>query len=115
MARDIQLKNKVYSKDQLDKVVDRNFVFFSDDLEVVDQPITVDEFFAAYEELYYEIPLKGENQSHQYLSQRSAELIDFEKDTTDIQPLLDEIATLREQLLTSQEEIIQLRNTQAGG
>ena len=115
MARDIQLKNKVYSKEQLDKVVDRDFVFFSDDLEVVDQPITVEEFFAAYEELYYEIPLKGENQSHQYLSQRSAELIDFEKDTTDIQPLLDEIATLREQLLASQEEIIQLRNTQAGG
>ena len=115
MARDIQLKNKVYSKEQLDKVVDREFSFFTEDQEELDQPITVEEFFTAYEDLYYEIPLKGENQSHSYLSQRSSELIDFEKDTTDIQPLLDEIAILRQQLLTSQEEIIELRNTQIGG
>ena len=115
MARDIQIKNKVYSKEELDKVVDRNFTFFTSDEQVEDDTITIEEFFAAYEELYYEIPLKGETSSHNYLSQRSAELIDFKKDTTDIQPLLDEIASLRQQLLVTNEEIIELRNLQAGG
>jgi len=35
------------------------------------------------------------------------ELVDFEKDTEDIQPLLDEIAQLRGQLLEYQEQLIE--------
>jgi hypothetical protein len=38
-------------------------------------------------------------------------LTDFEKNTQDIQPLLDEIAILREQLLSANEEIFELTNT----
>jgi len=35
------------------------------------------------------------------------ELVDFEKDTEDIKPLLDEIAQLRGQLLEYQEQLIE--------
>ena len=114
MARDIQIKNKVYAKDKLDKVVDRDFTFFVPE-EALEDEITLDEFFAAYENLYFEIPIKGDSDSHQYLANRSSELTGFEKDTTDIQPLLDEIANLRQELLNSQEQIIELRQQEAGG
>ena len=114
MARDIQIKNKVYAKDELDKVVDRKFSFFVEE-ETLDEEITVEEFFAAYEELYYEIPIKGDANSHEYLVGRSDELVNYEKDTQDIQPLLDEIAALRTQLLTANETILELRTQEAGG
>lgn len=114
MARDIQIRNKVYSKDELDKVIDREFSFFVEE-EVLDDELTVDEFFVAYEDLYFEIPIKGESNSHEYLVGRSNELANYEKDTQDIQPLLDEIASLREQLLTANETILELRTQEAGG
>ena len=114
MARDIQIKNKVYAKDELDKVIDRDFSFFVPEA-VEEEEITVDEFFTAYENLYFEIPIKGETNSHEYLIKRSTELAGYEKDTTDIQPLLDEISILREQLLGAQEQILELRTVEAGG
>tara|TARA_B100002019_G_C21262245_1_gene597409 strand:+ start:1384 stop:1728 length:345 start_codon:yes stop_codon:yes gene_type:complete len=109
MAKNVQVKNKVFNKEQLDKVLDRDFAFFVEP-PVEEDTITVDEFFTAYDELYYEIPLKGETNSHEFLIKKSTELVGFEKDTADIQPLLDEIANLREQLLSQQEQIIDLTN-----
>lgn len=47
--------------------------------------------------------------SHAYIIKRSSELVDFDKDTEDIQPLLDEIAQLRNQNLEQANEIIDLQ------
>ena len=112
MAKDIKVQNTVYSKEEYNKVVDRNFDFYIQPTPV-EEETTVEEFFELYENLYFEIPIKGATNSHEYLIQRSSELIDFEKDTEDIQPLLDEIAQLRVQLLSQQEQIIEL-TTQLG-
>ena len=106
MARDIQIKKKVYEKSTFNKVVDRSFKSYGKVEEVI-QPTTVDEFFADYERLYYEISPDGETKSHEYLIKKSMELVDFEKDTEDIQPLLDEIAQLRQQILEYQEQLIE--------
>ena len=114
MAKNVNVRNKAYNKEQLDKVVDRRFSFFGSAADTEDE-ITVEEFFQLYEELYYEIPLNGPNNSHEYLARRSGELINYETDTTDIQPLLDEIAALRQQILAVQEDNIELRNQQALG
>lgn len=105
MANEIKVKKTVYKKNQFDKVVDRNFRTFAQP-EPVEESITVEQFFDLYEELYYEIPIEGDRNSHRYLIQRSSEIVDFEKDTQDIQPLLDEIATLRIQLLDYQQQLI---------
>jgi len=107
MANEIQLQKTVFNRDQFDKVVDRSFKTFAQPIPVEDLP-TVEEFFDLYEKLYYEIPIEGTTQSHTYLVQRSSELINFEKDTEDIQPLLDEIAILRQQILEYQQQIIEL-------
>ena len=109
MANKIQINKTVYNKEQYDKVVDRSFKTFGIQ-EIQEGEITISEFFDAYENLYYEIPVQGEEQSHEYLIKRSSELIDFEKDTLDIQPLLDEISELRQQVLENNNEIIELRS-----
>lgn len=76
----------------------------------LEETITVDEFFEAYNTLFYEIPSTGVLNSHEFLIKRSTEYIGFTEETEqDIQVLLDEITQLREQLLVIERE---LRDTQ---
>lgn len=105
MAQDIKIKKTVYTKSDFDKVVDRNFKTFVTD--TVDTQVTVEEFFVLYDELFYDIPVLGDTQSHEYLIKRSSELVEVRTDTQDIQPLLDEIAVLRQQILEYQQQLIE--------
>ena len=104
MGKDIQIKKTVYSKKNFDKVIDRKFKTFVLDEE--ESQVSIEEFFALYDELFYDIPVLGENQSHEYIINRSSELVEIETDTQDIEPLLDEIATLREQILSLNQQLI---------
>lgn len=104
MAR-VDFKKTVYEKNQFDKVVgSREFSTYTQ--PTVEDTITVDEFFNIYEELYLTIPINGDTQSHEYLVRKSTELTGIQDSTEDIQPLLDEIASLREQLLLARQEQI---------
>lgn len=113
MANSIKISKTVFNKDQFKKVVDTNFKSFAQPVPV-DEDITVEQFFAEYENLFYEIPSTGDSQSHQYLIDKSSEVVDFEKDTEDIQPLLDEITQLRQQILDYQQQIIELSTPSIG-
>lgn len=115
MANEVKIQKTVFDKQQLDKVVDRSFKTFAQPVQEEQDSITVEEFFVAYEDLYFEIPVEGENNSHSYLIQRSSELVDFQKDTQDIQPLIDEITQLRQLNLQQQQEIIELTSQLASG
>ena len=106
MANEIKIQKKVYDPKTLNKVIDRNFKTFAQP-EDPETETTVAEFFDLYDQLYYEIPLEGERLSHTFLVQKSSELLDFEKDNSDIQPLLDEITILREQILSLNEQLIE--------
>jgi hypothetical protein len=107
MAKErIRIQKEVYRSDQFNNLVDRQFSTFTKPTVEVDTD-TVEEFFRLYDKLYYSIPLEGDNNSHQYLLQKSSELIDFEKTTDDIQPLLDEIAQLRQQNLELNQQIFE--------
>lgn len=106
MSKDIQIKKTVFPKKNFDKVIDRSFKTFAQPADV-EQERTIEEFFQDYDNLFYEIAPEGPTQSHQYLIQRSSEIVDFEKDTQDIQPLLDEIAQLRAQILEYQQQLIE--------
>jgi len=96
----IRVKKTVYNKDEFEKVVDTSFNTFTDDVQAQDND-TVEELFRLYDKLFYDIPTEGTNNSHTFILQESSKLVEFTKDTEEIQPLLDEIATLREQLLIS--------------
>lgn len=109
MSKTISTNKTVYNKEQFDKTIDRSFKNFITIPDAVTE-VTIEEFFDAYEELYLRIPPEGEDNSHTYLIKKSSELVDFDKDTEDIQPLLDEITQLREQLLEANTQIIELQS-----
>lgn len=112
MSKNLPIQKTVYNREKYRKVVSSNFTTFVPPPPDADP--TIEDFFNLYESLFYEIPADGDIQSHSYLIRRSSELVDFEKDTQDIQPLLDEIADLREQLLEANGEILQLEIQVAG-
>ena len=112
MAKNVRISKTVYNKDTFNKVIDREFKSFTTPVDQ-EQERTIEQFFSEYERLYLEISPEGDNQSHSYLINKSSELVDYEKDTTDIQPLLDEIAQLRRQILDYQQQLIDANIAQA--
>lgn len=111
MANDVRIKKTVFNSTEFSKVVDSSFSTFVQPTSQQDLT-TVEDFFSLYEKLYYEIDTTGETNSHEYLVKKSSELLDFATNTEDIQPLLDEIAQLREQNLQLNQQILDLQNTQ---
>ena len=110
MAKErVRIQKEVYRSDQFNNLVDRQFTTFTKPEPIVDTD-TVEELFRLYDKLYFSIPVEGEVNSHQYLLQRSSELTDLEKTTDDIQPLLDEIAQLRQQNLDLNQQIFEIEN-----
>ena len=95
---EIKIQKTVFNKPEFDNVIDRDFKFFTppEDLEDND---TVLELFRLYNKLYFEIPLRSTNTSHEFLIRKSMELVDFDEDNERLQPLLDEISELRQRVL----------------
>ena len=74
----------------------------------------MDDFFALYDELFFEIPRDGDINSHRYILQREAEYLGVKfADDIDIQALLQEITDLRQQLLATETENVTLLQQQA--
>ena len=107
MVNDVQIQKTVFNSTEFGKVVNRNFSTFTQPVPEEDTD-TVDELFRLYEKLYFVIDIQGEVNSHEYLVRKSSELANFERSTEEIQPLLDEIAQLREQLLQANQQILDL-------
>lgn len=107
MDNSIQITKTVFSTDKFSKVVDTSFKTFTQPVLAEDTD-TPEELFRLYEKLYYSIDITGETNSHEYLIKKSSELVNFDRVTEDIQPLLDEIAQLREQNLALNQQIIDL-------
>lgn len=104
----IDLRKTVYNKDQFSRAVGgREFTTFG--VQDPTSVFTIQDFFDQYENLFFSIPINGNPNSHEYLVRKSSELVGFQRTTEDIQPLLDEIASLRDQLLTLQQENIDLQ------
>ena len=76
----------------------------------LEQTISVEEFFDLYNSIFYDIPVEGDINSHQFLVERSKEYIGISEETDqEIQVLLDEITSLRQNLLDTEQELIQLQ------
>lgn len=107
MDNNIQVLKTVFNTDKFNKVVDTSFKTFTQPVPEED-PDTPEELFRLYEKLYFSIDITGETDSHEYLIKKSSELVNFDKVTEDIQPLLDEIAQLRGQNLALNQQLIDL-------
>lgn len=108
MAR-LSISRKVLSKD-LNKVIDTEFRQLLRPQETTE--FSVEDFFALYEDLFYQIPKEGDINSHTYILNRTVEYLGVKlADDIDIQALLDEITSLRQQLVDTQQIITDYTKT----
>lgn len=109
----ISFEKRVYEKKAFNEVIDRSFQEFAQ--TPTESIKTVDQFFRDYEDLYFQIPVSGSINSHQYLVEKSSLMYKVEETLVDIQPLLDEITSLKNQVIQDQQTIVDLRIQIASG
>lgn len=108
MGNEIKIVKSVIGADKSSKVLNRSFETFTKPVQPQETD-TIEELFRLYDLLYYSIPVDGATLSHEYLIVESSKLKKFQADDfEDIQPLLDEIAQLRQQLLDAEQQILEL-------
>jgi hypothetical protein len=107
--QEVKLQKQVYGKVSYPKVVDTEFkqLVQPEDIVIVEEPATVADFFIEYDRLFFEIPQKGAG-SHEELVRRSSSYIGVTGQSEEVQALLDEINELRGQLLSAQQELVNL-------
>ncbi len=105
MAETIQLYKEIYGTATYKNVVDTEFTQLVTPPTPVEDDATVDRFFQLYEDLFYQIPLNGENTSHEYLVRRSSEYLGGSVITDNERALIEEINSLRQQLLQANKNL----------
>ena len=105
---ELKLSKKFYNKPAYLNVINTQFTELVPPIPPIEEPISVDEFFVLYNDLFYEIPKEGEVNSHQFLIKSSVEYVGSQSTSNDIQALLNEITTLREENLVLQQSIVDL-------
>jgi hypothetical protein len=110
MSDEIKLNKKVYNKELYLKTIDTEFkqLGVKTIQEQIDEEITVSQFFDLYNNLFFDIPERGDTNSHEFLITQSSDYINFEGNTEEIDALQREIAQLRQELLETQQQIITL-------
>jgi hypothetical protein len=106
----IPIEKQVFDKNQFGKVIDTEFSqLLNQQIEAPTPTFTLDDFFTLYDQLFYQIPKEGDTNSHRYILQKEADYLGVIIDQEDIQALLDEITTLRQQVLDSQTTLNELK------
>jgi hypothetical protein len=103
------LNKTVFTKQNYENTIDTSFSQVSVPPPPLADTITVGEFFELYNTLFYDIPTNGNTNSHEYLVKTSGDYIGFEQTNEEIQLLLDEITTLRQDLLAANQQLISLQ------
>jgi hypothetical protein len=102
----IPVQKTVFNKDTYGRVVNTQFSQFLNQNAVEETlSFTVDDFFQLYDELFYQIEKEGDINSHRYILQREADYLGVSISQDDIQALLNEITSLRQQVLEAQQTI----------
>jgi hypothetical protein len=106
------LNRVVFNKEAYEKTIDISFAQVQLPPPPLRNTITVPEFFELYNTIFYDIPTFGDINSHDYLVKTSGDYIGGEQINQDIQILLDEITTLRQENLKLNQEIVALKSPQ---
>jgi hypothetical protein len=101
----IPIQKTVFDKDTFNRVINTQFSQLVNQQQIEEEApltFTIDDFFNLYEQLFYQIPRDGDINSHQYILQREADYLGIIVNQDDIQALLNEITSLRQQVLDLQ-------------
>ena len=111
--QELKLNKAVFGKVSYPQIVDTEFRQLVQPEEVTPdlEPLTVAEFFQEYDRLFFDIPQNGEVGSHTELVTRSSSYVGMTNQSAEMQALIDEISDLRIQLLSAQQEVINLSAT----
>ena len=93
MANNMNIDKKVFNKSQFILAVDTKF----NELFAQNTPLTVDQFFIYYDDLFFDIPDNGVK-SHQELIQRSTEYLDIDPFEVERNTLLSQINELEKRV-----------------
>jgi polyhydroxyalkanoate synthesis regulator phasin len=103
MGQQINIEKQVFDKDQFGRVINTQFSQLLNQQQGEETPeFTLEDFFELYESLFFQIPKEGDNESHRYILEKTAEYLGVIVSQDDIQALLDEITNLRQQVLDLQ-------------
>lgn len=104
----VDVKKTVFNKPQYIKTIDTTFneLGVTNIVDDIESTVTIEKFFEYYNELFYEIPATGENNSHEYLVKTSGEYINYDQESEIIQALQDEISSLRQENLELQIKVV---------
>lgn len=111
MSNEVTLVKKIYNTSQYESAIDNSFSeLVSPTIIIPEIGITVSQFFDYYDQLFFDIPVEGAVNSHTYLVQQSQQyiggsVIDIEK-----QALIEEINSLRQQLLDMNQTFSTINN-----
>jgi len=107
----ISIEKQVFNKVTFPKVIDTQFSQLLNAQGTEEQlTFTLDDFFQLYEQLFFQIPKEGDTNSHRFILEKEADYLGVIINQDDIQALLDEITTLRQQILDTQVTINELKN-----
>ena len=105
----IPIQKTVFSKNSFGKVVDTQFHQLLNQGVEETLSFTVDDFFELYEQLFYQIPRDGDINSHNYILKKEADYLGISISQDDVQALLNEITSLRQEILDAQQTINDLK------
>lgn len=116
MADQITLVKPSFNKNSYEKVINTSFSQLTQPTvdTTANPPISVQQFFTYYQQLFYTIPKFGEVNSHEYLIKTSTDYIGTVADVNDdiIQSLLEEINQLRQENLDLQQNVLDITRKQ---
>jgi phosphoribulokinase len=110
----IPIQKTVFDKDTFNRVINTQFNQLINQAAIQGEEtpsFSIDDFFNLYEQLFYQIPRDGDINSHQYILQKEADYLGITVNQDDIQALLNEITSLRQQVLDTQTLVNQLSLT----
>ena len=107
----ISIQKQVFDKIAFGKVVDTQFHQLLNNQAEETPVFTIEDFFQLYEQLFYQIPKEGDTNSHRYMLEKSADYLGVIVNQDDIQALLEEITTLRQQVLDTQTTLAEISKT----
>jgi hypothetical protein len=113
MAQEVNLTKEVFGRTTYTKVIDISFTELYTPVTASIAPsnqTTVELFFDAYNDLFFQIPATGELNSHEYLVKRSLEYLGGGVVTDTEQAYIDEINSLRQQLLEANTNFLNINN-----
>jgi hypothetical protein len=110
MSEKVNIAVTSYDKNKFQQTVNIQFTQFGvAATQPTAQTLSVNDFFNAYDSLFYQIPKLGETNSHEYLVKKSSAYIGAVSTNNEVQALLDEITQLRQDNLELQQTILTIQ------